>query len=279
MVGEGEGDHGFDHGYSAREDTGVVAALAFEGRIFVVSGDGVLFRKDGSDGFEGNAERDGHAVGDPALDASGMVSGGVNGLVIVTPVRIVVFRTCEQNAGISGADFEPFGSGEGEEGFGKIGFEFVENGFAPTSGDSAGDGADDAADGIALFADGFDVGDHLVGGGLIGASDDVGLDLGEGEGFGVDGGFDVLDLINPGEDFDAKVGLEKLFRNGSGGNSTDGFSGRSAAPAGDGSESVFCVVSEIGMRWAVLVAEFVVVAGSLILVADEEGDGGSGGEP
>lgn len=93
MVGEGEGDHGFDHGYSAGEDTGVVAAFAFQGRIFVVSSDGVLFWKDGSDGFEGNAQRDGHAIGNSALDASGMVSGCVNGLVVFAAVGVVVFRT------------------------------------------------------------------------------------------------------------------------------------------------------------------------------------------
>lgn len=123
------------------------------------------------------------------------------------------------------------------------------------------------------------MGDHLLGGGLIRASDDVGLYLSESEGIGIDGCFDVLNLINPGKYFDAMVDVEKLFRNGSSGDAANGFAGRGATSAGDRSESVFGVVSEIGMRWAVLIAEFVVIAGALILVADEEGDGGSGGEP
>ncbi len=278
MVGEGEGDHGFDHWDSAGEDAGVVTALAFEGRVFVVGGDSVLLWEDCRDGFEGNAEGDGHAVGDAPLDASGVVGGGVNGLVVVAAIGIVMLRTPEKSSGIAGADFKPFGCREGEEGFGEIGFEFVENGFPPTGWDSAGDSTDDSADGIALLADGFDVGDHLLGGGLIRASNNVGFYLGEGEGFGVDGGFDVLDLINPSEDFDIEMELEKLFSNGSGGDAADGFACRSSAPTGDRSQSVLGVVSEIGMRWAEFVAEFVVVAGALILIPDEEGDGGSGGE-
>lgn len=93
MIGEGEGDHGFDHGDGAGQDTRVVAAFAFEGRIFVLGGDGVLFREDGGNGLEGHAESDGHAVGDTALDAAGVVGGCVNGLVVVAAVGVVVFGT------------------------------------------------------------------------------------------------------------------------------------------------------------------------------------------
>ncbi len=79
-LGEGEGGHGVDDGDGAGEDTGVVAAAGVEGCWGVLVGDGGYILEEGGDGFEAYAEGDGHAVGDAALDAAGVVglAGGAS---------------------------------------------------------------------------------------------------------------------------------------------------------------------------------------------------------
>lgn len=64
-----------------------------------------------------------------------------------------------------------------------------------------------------------------MGGGLIGAPDDIGFDLRWGEGEGINVGFDVLDLIDPGDDLGLIAGCEEFFGDGSGGDAADCFSG------------------------------------------------------
>lgn len=173
VIREGEGDHGFNHGDSAGEYARVVAAFALEGGVFEVSVDRILFVHDGGGGLECNAEFDGHAVADTALDAAAVVGGGVGGGLVVASEGVVVFGSFEEGACVSGADFEAFGSGEREHRFGEVGFEFIENGFAPSGGHSFNVGADDATYTVALFANCFDVCDHLFGDLRVGATDDV----------------------------------------------------------------------------------------------------------
>lgn len=107
MVGEGQGDHGFDHGHGAGEDARVVATASADRRIFEVAGDCFLFVHDGGDRLEGDAEVDGHTVANAALDSAAVVGGGDGVGSIGAADGVVVFKAGKEGAGVSGADFEP----------------------------------------------------------------------------------------------------------------------------------------------------------------------------
>lgn len=274
MIDEDQGGHGLDHGHGAGEDTGVVATAAAQGGVLVVVIHGVLFMHDGGHGFEGDAEVDGFAVADAALDATGAIGGGADA-VLDTAEGIIMGAAGEQDPGEAGADFEAFGGGQAEHGLGEVGFEAVEDWFAPTGGDAAGDAEDDTADAVALVAALFDALDHVCRDGGIGATDDIGFDLGGLEGVGVDGSDEVLDLGDAGEDLDVPEVAEEFTGDGAGGDPADGFAGAGAASAGPGADAEFGVVGVIGVGGPELGGHFGVGFGSEVFVADPEGEGGA----
>ena len=276
VVEEDEGGHGFDHGDGAGEDARVVAAAAAEGGVLEVLVHGVLLVHDGGDGFEGDAEVDGFAVGDAALDAAGAVAGGEDAAVFGAD-GVVVLEAGEADAIKAGADVEALGGGEAEHGFGEVGLEAVEDGFAPADGDFAGEAVDDAADAVAGGTGFLDAGDHAGGGFGVGAANGVGLDLGEGDVFEVDLGGDVLDLGDAGEDFDAEALAEDFFGDGTSGNAADGFAGAGAAAALPVAESVFGLVGVVGVGGAELGGHLGIGFGAHVLVFHPHGDGGAKG--
>lgn len=73
VIDEHECGHGFDDGDGSGEDAGVMTSAAFEGGVPALGIDGGLLVHDRGDGFEGDAEVDGFAVGDAALDSAGAV--------------------------------------------------------------------------------------------------------------------------------------------------------------------------------------------------------------
>jgi two-component system cell cycle sensor histidine kinase/response regulator CckA len=274
VVDEDEGGHGFDHGDGAGEDAGVVAAAAFQGCVLVFDVDGVLFDHDGGDGFEGGAEVDGFAIGDSALDTAGTVGGGAD-FAVDHAKGIVVLGAGELCSGEAGADFKSFGGGEAEHGFAEVGFETIEYRFAPAGWDAAGNSFDEATDGIAVFAHLLDELDHLVGGFGIGTADDVGFDLFEGDGVGVDFGGDVLDLGDVGQDLDAVLFAEDFLCDGPCGHAADGFPGAAPAAALPVAEAVFGLIGVIGVRGAKLAGHFGIGFRTGILVPDPHGNGRS----
>ena len=278
MVGEDEVGHGFDHGDGAGEDAGVVAAAGGEGGFFAGVVDGVLFDEDGGGGFEGNAEDDGFAIADAALDAATAVGAGAD-FAVLDEELVVVVAPGHEGAFEAGADFEAFGGGETHHGFGEIGFEFVEDGFAEAGGDAADDALDDAADGVAFGAHLGDEIDHGVDHGGVGGADDVGFDLLGGDGIGVDVSFEVVDGLDVGDALVAgEVAQENFAGDGAGGDAADGFAGGGAAATGDGADAVFGVVGVVGVGRAVGGLHLRVGGGALVGVADEDADGGAGGE-
>lgn len=69
---------------------------------------------------------------------------------------IVVFGAFHSGAGKSAADFKAFGCGDGEHGFGEVGFEAVKDGLAESDGRIFDSAEDDAAEGIAVGLGDFD---------------------------------------------------------------------------------------------------------------------------
>ena len=255
-----------------------MAALAGEFGVLAAGGDGLLGGHDGGGGFERDAENDRLAIGNAALNAAGAVAGGAD-LAVDHAERVVVFAAGEKGPGKPRADLKALGGGNRQHRFGEIGFEFVENRFAEAGRAVADHALDHAADRIASGADGFDPLDHRLDHGGVAGADDVSFDSGGGDGGRIDAGGEILDGMDPGEDFYAGVeGVEDLPGHGGGGDTADGFAGGRAATARRSADAVFGVVGVIGVAGAVFGCHFIVGAGALVGVADEDGNGASKGE-
>lgn len=202
--------HGLDNGDGAGSDAGVVTALGFEDTLAEVVGGGVLGLADGGRGLEGNAEVDVGAVGDTALDTTGVVGlggeallgGGVGaelGRDIGDDEGVVVDGAGDLAASEAGADLEALGGGDAEHGVGELGLELVEAGLTQTDGDVADHAGDGTADAVVVVAELLDHLGHARGGIGVGAAGGRELvDGGTGDGleevevFGVGGGSGVL---------------------------------------------------------------------------------------
>lgn len=77
-VSDGQGSHGLDDGGGPGYHTWIMAALCGEDALArgVVLGGGLVLRDSGGR-LEGDAEEDGHAVGDATLDAARVVRAGL----------------------------------------------------------------------------------------------------------------------------------------------------------------------------------------------------------
>ena len=279
MVGEDEEGHGFDHGNGSGENAGVVTAASFEGGVLVrVGGDRELFVHDGGDRFEGDAEGDGFAIGDPALDAAGAVAGGADAAFLHAE-GVVVFASGEKCSGEAAADFEALGGGQAEHGLGEVGVEFVEDRFSESWRAVADGAGDDSADAVAFGAHGFDEICHRFHGVWVGGPHDIAFDHGGGDGGGVDDGLEVLDAFDPCDNFEAggEVG-DDLAGDGGGGDAADGFAGAGAAAALPVADAVFGIVGVVGVAGTVFGSHFRVGFRAGVLVADHDGDGRSEGE-
>src|SRR5262245_13660080 len=110
-----------------------MAATAFESRVLEVHIHCVLLMHDGGHRLEGHAKIDGLAIGDPALDAARPV--GDRAHPAATHAKGVVVLTARQeDPAEARPDVESLRGRQAEHGFGQIGLEPVEDGFAPAWG-------------------------------------------------------------------------------------------------------------------------------------------------
>src|SRR5262249_52227334 len=72
---------------------------------------------------------------------------------------------------------KPFEAGQAQHGFGQLGFESVEDRFAPAGRHAAGHAFNNATHAVAGTPPLLDKTDHLFGRGLVGTTDDVGFDV------------------------------------------------------------------------------------------------------
>ena len=273
--------HGLDDGHRPGHDARIVSALGGQDTLpgGVVPGGGLVLG-DGRGGFEGDAEEDGHAVGDAALDAAGVVGAclepgareaelgrllGGDGLGHVEGV--VVDGALHGGAREAGADLEALDGGDAHHGVAEEGLELVEAGLAEARGRVADDAGDGAAGGVVGIFQLLDALLHAGGGVRVRAADgeelvDAGAGevLGEGEegrvggqGVGVGAALeegDVADRGHKGDNLDA-VGLgEPLLSDGAGGHAGNGLAGGAPPAAGGGLDAVLFEVCPVGVGGA-----------------------------
>src|SRR3990172_1054305 len=126
---------------------------AFDGQAgFLISTEvhRLLLFGDGRGGLEGGADDEGHARADAAENATGVIAergdfaafDGEGVIVLRTPLARDVEATAELNA---------FDGRNGEEGFGDVSFQGIENRLAEAGRDIERNAFDDTADAIAIL--------------------------------------------------------------------------------------------------------------------------------
>lgn len=157
-------------------------ALSLEDAVGEVVRGGGLGLADCGRRFEGDAEVDGGAIGDAALDTAGVVggcceafggcfgAGGRGGLDLRSDKGVVMDGAGNFAAAEARADFEALSSRDAEHGVRELSLELIEARLAQADGDIADDashGAADAVVGVTMLFD--EVGDAR-GGLLAGAT-------------------------------------------------------------------------------------------------------------
>src|SRR5262249_32270593 len=156
---------------------------------------------------------DGLARRDPAQDPAGAIRRRAHRAGLAPGHEgIVVLASFEARAVEARPDLEALARGKREERLREVGLELVEDGIAPAHGHAARDAGDDAAERVALAPSLVDRGFHASGDRRVGATDEVRVDLLEGDGRGVDLGVDRVDALDPGEALDADAFFEELAR-------------------------------------------------------------------
>lgn len=277
----------------------------------VVGGGGLLLA-DGGRGLEADAEVDGGAVGDAALDAAAVVRlGGELGAGQAGPVGaglealgrlggdegVVVDRAWHLAATEAGADLEALGGGDGQHGVGQQGLHLVKARLAQPRGrvsDHAGDGAADAVGAVAELGDvilhvargvlvGAAHGQELVDGSAIDALQQAQV-LGVRAGAGVLGGrrveVDSADAGDEGDDLDAVGEAQVLLGDGPRSNAANCLTGAAPAAAGRGLDAVLLEVCPVGVGGPGVLVDggVAVVFGALVLVHDTQADWGAQGD-
>ncbi len=190
-----------------------------------------------------------------------------------------MFGAFHGGTGKAGADLKTLGGGQAEGGLGEVGLETVEDGFAEAGGAAADDALDDAAEGVAIFTGALDGANDARGVGGVGPTNDVGLDVAQADAAGIGIGNDVVDLLDVGDDVELGGEIFKdLAGDGGGGDATDGFTGGGATAAVPVTNAEFGLVGVVGVGGAVEGFHLGVGFGAVVLIADHDGDRGSGGE-
>ena len=170
------------------------------------------------------------------------------------------------------ARLEPFAGRQREHRPCELCLELAEDRLAPAGGNAPCHAADGAADGVAFAAGRDDLGLHGCRSSEIGAAHSGAIDLCAGYAMWVDAAGDVRDAAHPGDDLHAELLAEELLRDGPSNNPCNRLAGARASAAARVAVAELGLVGEVGVRWAVEVAQRLVVLALGILVGHLEGD-------
>ena len=120
-----EGGHGLDYGHGARHYTHIVAPRSIDGDFLSAIGDCFELARKGGYGLERNAECNGTAGGDAALNTAGVVGESCDLIVSIEGEGVVHFAAEAASPFEAHSDFEAFGGIDAHHGRGEHGVEFV----------------------------------------------------------------------------------------------------------------------------------------------------------
>lgn len=214
-----------------------MAALGLENTLLQTVSGGVLGLTNRRRGLEGDAEVDGGAVGDAALDTAGVVGLGDETSIGGGDEGVVVDGTGHLAAAEARANLEALGGGDAQHRVGQLRLQLVEARLAQADGHVADHAGHGAANAIVCIAELLDHLGHAFGGPGLGAANGGevvhrgAVDslqelqvLGVGRGGGVFGGWGeevlVADGGDKGDDLDLVRQLEVLLGDGASGDTT-----------------------------------------------------------
>ena len=97
--------------------------------LFAGGSNTVLLSRNCRGRLKGDTEINFLAVGNSPLDSAGKIRACADAAAALLE-GVIVFRAAHARREKPGTNFESFGGGQTQHRFGKISFEFVENGFA-----------------------------------------------------------------------------------------------------------------------------------------------------
>lgn len=189
------------------------------------------------------------------------------------------------SSGKARTKLKALGGGDGHHGVGESGFQLVETGLAETDGavpDHTGDNSSNGVMRVSVLLHNLD---HLLSEGQIGTSHGAGginalssdaLQSGNPllvAGRSVHG--NIADLGHKGNNLNVVDSSQVLVGNSSSSNSANSLSCRRSAASRRGLDSVLLLVGVVGMRRSGVVVHLRVVVGSLVLVLNQHGNGGT----
>lgn len=255
-----------------------MASPPLESRVLELGRHRVLLVKNRGYRLEPDAEFNRHTVADASLDATAPIGRSRHVLGLIGAVGIIVLAPQHEGAMQSTADFKRFARGKAQHGLGEIGFKLIEHRLSPARRDASNHTSNGAANAISRFADFLDTGDHCLGDGGIGATDDVRFDLFPRDQTRIHMSLDRLNPIHPRHDLHPKLFAQNLLRNRACGNSSDGFASAGSTSAGPSPNAVLGVIGKVGMGRTVLVLHLVVVPAPSILIPHQQGDWSAEGQ-
>ena len=257
-----------------------MAAVSGEGGGAALRVDRLLLTQEGGHGFEHHAEVDVLAVADAALDAATVVGHGGNGGGVGgrRDEGVVLLAAALVDAAEAGTVVEALGGIDAQHRLGERGMELGELRLADAWGTAADDAGDDAADGVAV---GFHLGDecfHLAGLLRVGTAHCVLLGHCEVVVAVVVVESDRSHLRGVGHHADAHL-AEGQLGHGSADDAAQRDACRRASASAVVARTIFIKIGVVGMGGTEERAQVLIVLRVLILVSDDEADGGAGRAP
>ncbi len=255
-----------------------MATVGGQGYIIALIVSAVLGRHDGGGGLEGHTGGDRHAIADATLDAAGAVAGGDQAPILPAEGIVVAGAGGLHGPSETGPDLAALAGRQAEKGPGQGGVELGEDRIAQARRQTVDDQFQPAAQTVSLLGSGQD--GRLHGGGGLGVwtAGRMAVDPGPIQ-VGRDGmGRDVMDPGDPGDDAQVRQALaQDLFGHRPGCHPADGLASRGPPATLPGPQAVLGIVGEVGVAGAVDVVPVLVATGTLVAIADHQGQGGAQG--
>lgn len=191
--------------------------------------------------------------------------------------EVVLLAAALADAGKALAVLKTFDGVDGKHGSAELGVKLAEDGLAEACRTARDDTGNDAADGVALAFHLKDEFFHLLRNDWIRTTHCVGFNETEIKFCPVVLAGDIANLLRPCFNINAELAQTELGDSTSH-DTADGFACRGTSAATMIAETIFDIIGVVSMRGTEHVAQVVVVAAVLILVADNETDGCTGGD-
>src|SRR5438046_2829041 len=272
MVAKHERGHRLDYWDRARQNTRIVASASRELRLFTRYVYGFLFVRDRRCRLKSDAKVNLFAVADPALYAAGIICRRPE-FTSAHFKWVVVLGATHVRRRKSGTDLKSFGCRKTQHRFRQISLELIKHRLAKSGRNAPDDAFNHATHRITFIANLPDQRLHSLRRRNIRASDRILLCVLHLNARTIDLRDDVVNLRDVTDDLEIRVqDCQYLFRDCAGGDAGNRLTRRRATAALPVTDSIFRLITKIGMRRPKFSCDLHVVLRPGVLVAHEDRD-------